>query len=301
MRALIAIILAAAVGGCTSVKMVQRDGCWVRSTEKLLGVREELGPCVRTASPWSEDRQTRLVQECVAREDYRWQMRALQAWNRGEAMPDGEANVLAACASDAAQVSFAENDALKNRLDAANERLSTTKERLTDVAADRDALRKRSELERDRMYSSHQKLAEALAEAAKKPSAPAVATATASSDGRARMDAKERTETSRRDTAPVALVNAPWMTAPVQPAEAPPRRASKKPAGPAKPVECVPPEQAVLACFPPAGWAPAAAPDAGTPVVEAGTAMAAPAQGEVVQAAEEKPAIGPAQPQSATK
>jgi len=289
MRALIAIIFAAAVGGCTSVKMVQRDGCWVRSTEKLLGVREELGPCVRTASPWSEDRQTRLVQECVAREDYRWQMRALQAWNRGEAMPEGEANVLAACASDAAQVSFAENDSLKNRLDAANERLSGTRERLTDVAADRDALRKRSELERDRMYASHQKLAEALAEAAKKTSAPAVATATASSDGRARMDAKERRQTATPQTAPFALVNAPWMAATSQPAAAPARKASKKAVVAAKPVECVPPPAAE----------PAASPAGGTAVVEAGSAAAAPPQGPVVQAAEEKPAIGPAQPQAA--
>ena len=138
---------------------------------------------------------------------------------RGDAR--GEANVLASCASDAAQVSFAENDALKNRLDAANERLSGAKERLPDVAADRDALRKRSELERDRMYASHQKLAEALAEAAKKSSAPAVATATASSDGRARMDAKERRESAAPQTAPVALVNAPWMAAAAQPAAGP--------------------------------------------------------------------------------
>lgn len=284
MRALIAIVLAASIGGCTSVKMVQRDGCWVRRTEKVFGqVREELGPCVRTASPWSEDRQTRLVQECVAREDYRWQMRALQAWNRGQTMPDGEANVLASCASDAAQVSFAENDALKNRLEAANERLSGTKERLTDVAADRDALRKRSELERDRMYASHQKLAEALAEAAKKPSAPAVATATASSDGRAQMDAKERRETAAPQTAPVALVNAPWMAAPAQPAGAPVRKASKK-ASASKPVECVPP----------AASEAAAAPAGGTAVVEAGSAVAAPAPGQVVKAAEEKPAIMPA-------
>ena len=281
MKALIAIVLAASIGGCSSVKMVQREGCWVRRTEKFPGqLREELGPCTRTASPWSEDRQTRLVQECVAREDYRWQMRALAAWNRGEAMPEGEANVLASCASDAAQVSFAENDALKNRLDAANERLSGAKERLTDVAADRDALRKRSELERDRMYASHQKLAEALAEAAKKPSAPAVATATASSDGRARMDAKERRESAAPQTAPVALVNAPWMAAAAQPAAAPRPRASQKSVVAAKAPECVPP----------AGAAPAAAPE--TAVVD-GTAVAAPAPGQVVNAAEEKPAIGP--------
>jgi hypothetical protein len=287
MRALIAIVLAASIGGCTSVKMVQREGCWVRRTEKFPGqVREELGPCTRTASPWSEDRQTRLVQECVAREDYRWQMRALQAWNRGAAMPDGEANVLASCSSDAAQVTFAENDALKNQLSAANERLSGAKERLTDVAADRDAVRKRSELERDRMYESHKKLADALAEAAKKSSAPAVATASASSDGRARMDANERTATPA--AAPVALVNAPWMSPP--PASRP--RAAQKPLVAAKAPECISPEQAALACFAPAAAAPAAAP--GAAVVGAGTGIGAPAPGQAVNAAEEKPAIGPA-------
>jgi translation initiation factor IF-3 len=140
------------------------------------------------------------------------------------------------------------------------------------------------------MFASHQKLAEALAEAAKKTSAPAVATATASSDGRARMDAKERTRTTATPAAaPVALVNAPWMAPPMQPAAASRPRAAQKPVVATKPVECVPPE--ALACFPPAGAAPAAAPE--TAVVEAGTAVAAPAPGQVVKAAEDKPAIGP--------
>ncbi len=293
MRVISAIVLAATLGGCTSVKMVQRDGCWVRRTEKIFGqVREEVGPCARTASPWSDDRLTRLVQECVAREDYRWQMRALAAFGRNEPMPrDHEANVLATCTSDAARAGFSENDALKHQLAAANERLEGAKERLSDVAGDRDSLRKRSELEQDRMYASNQKLAEALAEAAKKPSAPAVATATASSDGRARMDAEERresarTETARPETAPVALVNAPWMAAPAQPgpaitAAAPRQRASKKPVVAANPVECVPP-------------AAAAAPGEGTAVIEAGTAVIAPRPGQVVKAADDKPAIGPA-------
>jgi hypothetical protein len=282
MRALFAIVLAASLGGCSSVKLVQRDGCWIRRTERFPGqVREELGPCARTASPWSEDRQTRLVQECVARADYRWQVRAIEAWSRGQAMPDAESNVLAACANDAARVGYAENDALKGRLEAANERLTGTKERLADLAADRDAMRKRSELERDRMYTSHQKLAEALAEAARKPNAPAVATATASSDGRARMDAKERHQTERKETAPVAVVNAPWMAPPAQPAVASRPRAAQKPAVAAKSVEC-----------PPATAAPAAAPEEGA-VVEAGTAVAAPAPGQIVKAAEEKPVIGP--------
>ena len=41
-------LLGLAVGGCTSVKMVQREGCWVRRTEKPFGrVVEEVGPCAR--------------------------------------------------------------------------------------------------------------------------------------------------------------------------------------------------------------------------------------------------------------
>lgn len=300
MRALTAIAIVATVGGCTSVKLVQRDGCWIRQTEKIFGqVREEVGPCARTASPWSDDRLTRLVQECVAREDYRWQMRALAAWNRGDPLPaERNANVLATCTSEAARAGFAENDALKNQLDAANERISFAKERLADVASDRDALRKRSDAERDHMYASHERLAQALGEAAKKPAAPAVATATASSDGRARLDTEEktkRTEGAPRETAPVAFVNAaPWMAAPSQPAAAcapaePAKRAraAKKPVVAAKAPECVPPAAAQP------GPAPAVAAPA-TPVVEAGNAAVAPAVGPVVNTAEEKPAMAPA-------
>ncbi|WP_242342580.1 hypothetical protein [Anaeromyxobacter terrae] len=303
MRALGAIVLVAAVSGCTSVKVAQRDGCWVRSTHKIFGqVREEVGPCARTASPWSDDRLTRLVQECVAREDYRWQMRALAAWSRGEPMPaDRETNVLAACTSDAARAGFAENEALKQKLDAANDRLSGAKERLADVAGDRDSLRKRSELEHDRLYASHEQLAAALGEAAKKASPPATATATASSDGRAQLDSKERSESTSPQPAPVAFANAtPWAApapptvlacAPSQPATATPakRARAQKPVVAAKAPECVPPATA----------APAGQPT--SPVIEAGTAVAAPAPGQVVKAAEDKPAVAPAQAAGAGK
>jgi chemotaxis protein histidine kinase CheA len=300
MRAFAAFLLVAALGGCTSVKVLQRDGCWIRRTEKVFGqVREDVGPCARTASPWSDDRLTRLVQECVAREDYRWQMRALAAWNRGDPLPaERNANVLATCTSEAARAGFAENDALKNQLDAANERISFAKERLADVASDRDALRKRSDAERDHMYESHERLAQALGEAAKKPAAPAVATATASSDGRARLDTEEktkRTEGGPRETAPVAFVNAaPWM-APSQPAAAcapsePAKRsrAAKKPVVAAKAPECAPPPAAAQPGSAPSIAAPA------QPVVEAGNAAVAPVAGPVVNAAEEKPAFVPA-------
>ncbi|WP_243337063.1 hypothetical protein [Anaeromyxobacter soli] len=301
MRALSAIVLVAAVSGCTSVKVTQRDGCWVRRTEKIFGqVREDVGPCARTASPWSDDRLTRLVQECVAREDYRWQMRALAAWSRGEPMPqDREANVLATCASDAARAGFAENDALKSRLEAADERLSFAKERLADVAGDRDALRKRSELEHDRMYASHEQLAAALGEAAKKASPPATATATASSDGRAQMDSKERTERASPATAPVAFANAtPWLAAPATPAEPAVLACAPAPSQPATTAakRKATSKKTVIAakvpeCVPAATAAPAAQPAA--PTIEPGSGVAAPAPGQVVKAAEEKPAIAP--------
>ncbi len=77
--------------GCTSVKMVQRDGCWVKQTNKWPGqVREELGFCSRAPSKPAEDRLARLVQECQAQADFRWQNRALAAWSRNEPLPPQE-------------------------------------------------------------------------------------------------------------------------------------------------------------------------------------------------------------------
>ncbi|HET9452050.1 MAG TPA: hypothetical protein VFO83_14265, partial [Aggregicoccus sp.] len=76
-------------GGCSSTKVLQRDGCWVRETKRFPGqLKEEVGPCARPAPAWSEDRLTRLVQECVAQDDHRWQARALAAWGRGEPAPE---------------------------------------------------------------------------------------------------------------------------------------------------------------------------------------------------------------------
>jgi hypothetical protein len=71
--------------------MTQRDGCWVKQTEKWPKVvTEELGPCARAETRWADDRMTRLVQECVAQADHRWQTRALEAWSRGQPLPDCE-------------------------------------------------------------------------------------------------------------------------------------------------------------------------------------------------------------------
>ena len=208
-----AVVLAAAFG-CTSVKLVQRDGCWVRQTEKLGRVNEEIGPCTPPKPDWADDRLTRVVQECVARADYRWQTRALVAWNRGEPLPErvSDEAVVQQCMSEPTRELVSENDALRRKSEEA-------KERLSDVAKERDALRARVEEERvkhlateekrvasqekiaDRLLSGQEKMAEHLVtgqarmaeylgEAAKKSSQPAVATATANStsDGAATTD-----------------------------------------------------------------------------------------------------------------
>jgi hypothetical protein len=186
------MVLAAALSGCTSVKLAQRDGCWVRRTERPFGrVTEEIGPCALPAPPWVEDRLTRLVQECVARADYRWQSRALAAWNHGEKLPEqDEGNLLKECMSEAsgAMITQKEKEVLETRLG--------------EVSADRDALRARAEDDRAHLRESNDKLAEFLGEAARKPSPPATATATASSDGRA------STESDSTPQAPVAIVGA---------------------------------------------------------------------------------------------
>ena len=86
------VLAGVVLGGCTSVKMVQRDGCWVRQTKRTFGgTKEDLGPCARAQPRWVDDRLTRLVQECIAQSDYRWQVRAIEAWNRREPMPKAEA------------------------------------------------------------------------------------------------------------------------------------------------------------------------------------------------------------------
>jgi hypothetical protein len=261
MKTLLAIVLVAAVGGCTSVKMVQREGCWVKRTEKSFGrVNEELGPCASPASsPWAEDRVTRLAQECIAREDHRWQTRAVAAWSRGGSPPEANGeNVLQTCLDEATKAVAAENDALKQRLaaveDAHRERLQTTQERLAEVKGERDAIRTRVDqdlaraLERDeklaeRLLDSNHLLAGHLGEAAKKPSPPAVATATASSDGRARNETLGTTETAEAapgavaPVSPVAVVNTMPFVAAAAPAE--PATAAA-PAQPTAPVAACP-------------------------------------------------------------
>ncbi|HTP29256.1 MAG TPA: hypothetical protein VMK12_26785 [Anaeromyxobacteraceae bacterium] len=175
--------LALATAACTSVKLVNRDGCWIRRIERPAGrVAEELGPCAKTESPWAQDPLTRLAQECMARADQRWQGRALAAWSRGDPVPeqDRDPGALQACIGEASRAMAKENEG-RQRSEALSQRLSET-------IAERDALRAAADEERRHLRISNDKLADHLGDAAKKAQAPASATATARSEGRLNSD-----------------------------------------------------------------------------------------------------------------
>jgi len=270
MRGWGAVLVLVISSGCTSVKLVQRDGCWVRQTERLWHVKEDLGPCARPSSPWVEDRLTRLVQECVAREDYRWQSRALAAWNRGEPLPEqaSESNVLQDCMNEAAGAMISENESLK-------EHLASMKDHATELAKDRDTLRARMDDDRTHLLASHDKIADYLGEAAKKAQPPAVATATATRDGQARTEntASRSDTTSAPQPAPVTVVaTTPAAAAPAcAPAAAgqPLRHARFDRKGAAAPrpkaPACDPPATAAATPAPEAPAAPPAAPEPAAP------------------------------------
>ncbi len=131
--------------GCSSTKVLQRDGCWVRETKKFPGqLKEEVGPCARPAPTWSEDRLTRLVQECVAQDDHRWQARALAAWGRGDAAPERtpDQQVLEACMTQATL-------ALNSEKEAVTKQLAEAQAQLSQVSQERDALEARLTSERE--------------------------------------------------------------------------------------------------------------------------------------------------------
>jgi hypothetical protein len=180
---------------CTSVKMVQREGCWVKQTERTLGgTTEELGFCTKARPEWAEDRLARLVQECMAQADYRWENRALAAWTRGEPIPppDSDEQIARTCMGQASAALGleAQNDALKSRL--------------VDVSHDREALRSAAEKDRDFMEQSSDKMINALGEAAKKPTPSAVATAT--STGTAKTESDTRTAQQPEAAPPMTVV-----------------------------------------------------------------------------------------------
>jgi hypothetical protein len=176
MRGAGAILVAVGLSGCMSVKLQQRDGCWVRRTERMGQVQEELGPCARSAPAWSNDRITRIVQECVAQADYRWQARALESWEMHAPIPERppEGSVLTECMDASVRSTLSENEHLADRV--------------REVTGERDALRSRADDDRTHLLASFDRIAGDLGEAVKKPAAPATATATARSDGSATSD-----------------------------------------------------------------------------------------------------------------
>ena len=196
-------LLAAVLCGlaCTSVKMVQRDGCWMKRTETTLGgSHEELGFCSRQQPQWAEDRLARLVQECMAQADYRWENRAIAAWNRSEPIPpqESDAEITKLCMAQATQALG---------LEAENGHL---KARLAELDKDRAALRGETEKDRDFLQQNSDKMVTALGEAAKKPAPNATATATSAT----RSESDQRSESQPPQAPAVTVVGVPAPQAP---------------------------------------------------------------------------------------
>lgn len=195
-----AVLVGLGLSGCTSVKMVQRDDCWVRRTEKWHGaVQEELGPCARPQQAFVQDRHLRLIQECVAQADYRWQTQAQQAFSRGQPFPeqDSQQQVLELCMAEASKLYVAENDHLRAEL---VETRGELEDRLAEARAEQEELKASLALNEDHLRSSNDRLAEYLGEAAQKPPGTATATATASSDGTATTENSSKSEESRQES-----------------------------------------------------------------------------------------------------
>jgi hypothetical protein len=156
------------------VKVAKRDNCWVERKENFFRqVHEEVGPCSRPPPKWSDDRLTRLVQECVADADYRWSARAVEAWRKRRpepAQPDHD-EVLRACMDEARGAVAAESE------------LSTLRARLAELSTERDALLADLARDRTKLQESHAQLAEWLGKAAQKPPGNAVATSSSTATG----------------------------------------------------------------------------------------------------------------------
>jgi hypothetical protein len=238
-RVLGAVAAIAVLAGCTGVRMVKRDGCWVRQTKKLGITTEDLGPCAPPDPAWSDDRLTRLVQECAVRADHRWRTLAIAAFQRGAPLPERTPDeaARASCVEEATRLAGAQGAA----------ELALLREKLADADAERDRLREREERrqaalaaraekdheafvardarERDALADSTTKLADWLGKAASKPSQPATATATASSDGRARTESDPQLPAALPWAAPAeAVVSFRAEPAAVCPASPPARR-----------------------------------------------------------------------------
>jgi hypothetical protein len=174
MRANGFVLLAALGAGCTSVQVAKRDGCWVERRENVFRqVHEEIGPCSRPPPRWSEDRLTRLVQECVADADFRADARAVEAWARRQPAParPSQEDLLRTCMEEARSAIAAETD------------LTSLRSRLAQVSTERDALLADLARDRAKLQESHAKLAEWLGKAAQRSPGNAVATSTSTATG----------------------------------------------------------------------------------------------------------------------
>ena len=232
-RVAFAAAIIPALSACTSVKMVQREGCWVKQTERWPSrVSEELGFCTKPPPVWAQDRVARLVQECMAQADYRWQNRALAAWTRGDPIPpqDSDDKIAQTCMKEASAAlgQEAENSALKARL--------------AELSQDRDSLRNVSESDRQFLKQSSDKMVSALGEAAKKPPPSAVATATSTGTAKTESDLRSSEQPPPVAAAPATVVEVHGT--PAQPVAIPMQVGTmQKPASPrnvSKPSDCPP-------------------------------------------------------------
>lgn len=162
----VAVSLGFGVACAPNVKVLQREGCWVKQTESFpKTVTEEVGFCARKPPAWSNDRVTRLVQECMAEADYRWQQEALAAWSRGKDLPrqSTEEDLMKTCMDRAGTVLVHENETLKRRV--------------AELTAEQEKLEQMAREDREHFRAAQEQMTEALGEAAKKPAPSAFATA----------------------------------------------------------------------------------------------------------------------------
>lgn len=204
-----AVAVAVFGSGCANVKVMQREGCWVRQTESFPKViREEVGFCARKPPTWSNDRVTRLVQECVAESDYRWQTEALNAWSRGAGLPaqSSEATVMKTCMDRANTVLLTENEELKRRVAV----LTTEQQKLEQLARE----------DREHFRAAQEQMTQALGEAAKKPAPSAFATA--NSNGTATNESEQTADRALPNETNITLPRfAPTVVPTVVPIEQP--------------------------------------------------------------------------------
>jgi hypothetical protein len=134
--------------------------------------------------------------------DYRWENRALLAWNQRQPIPPPETDeqIAKTCMKEAAAALGLEA------------RAAALEARLTDLTQDREALRKTTDSDREFFKQSSDKMVSALGEAAKKPAPSAVATATGTGTGtgtaKTESDQTSDQEPSDKPTLTVLEVNA---------------------------------------------------------------------------------------------